>query len=200
MRTFYPNSRPNFSISAPASEAKTTAEIAHTESAPAAMTSGALASVIPPMATEIIRAQRRAFQSFFQRVHGEADDLSAAQQLARFGKRQIVLADVHAVGIHGERDIETVVDQKRHAPAQLAQLRRFLEQRAGFSHLPPVLHRRRARGDGGFHVAFIAGAAKLRIGDEIIAPHTSISCRFSTMRRLSPYRQSNKALLNESGP
>ena len=39
----------------------------------------------------------------------------AAEQQPRVGRRHIVLPDMHAVGFGGERDVDAVVDQQRHA-------------------------------------------------------------------------------------
>ena len=77
----------------------------------------------------------------FSQGLAHAKDLARTDELAGDGRRHIVLADVDAVGIHCERDIDPVIYDKKHArfPAQGAKLRRLLDHFPGAGGLFPIL-------------------------------------------------------------
>ena len=139
------------------SAAPNSAEITATPSAPAAISCGALSSVMPPMATTGVESRRLALaQQGERRAHrarlhaggkeasecdivgaqslgllrefepvvaGGAKDLFRPEPRACRGERTVLSAQVQAVGIQGQREIEVVVDDERDLvlPAQREQ-------------------------------------------------------------------------------
>ena len=62
---------------------------------------------------DIVEQLERRGLGLFHRLDAQADDRTAAEQQPRIGHRHVVLADVHAVGFGGERDVDAIIDQQR---------------------------------------------------------------------------------------
>jgi hypothetical protein len=116
-------------------------------------------------------------------VDGQTDDLSLAQQFSGSRKRQVVLAQMNAIGLNRQRDVHPVIDQKKRPGTEFSQNRSLGKQFRSGGVLAAVLNRCHTGGDGVLHIVDIAGPAQFRVRDEVIAFHASMRCIFSTVGR-----------------
>jgi len=78
----------------------------------------------------------------------QADDRLRPHQRARILRRHVVLADMHAFRTAGQRDVDAIVDQERHAGRfqHVVDGTRLVDHDAGLARLVAQLDQRRAAG------------------------------------------------------